>query len=166
MDILPNEVFKNNRSLELPLCLFNFCFNDCVVPSTWRKSLISPIYKGKGKERKDPLSYRPVSLISNPCKIFTFILNNRLLEFLESNDLLVEEHNGFRKNRSCVEHIFVLHSVIRTKLANRKPVYVCFVDFTAAFDFLNRDLMIFALQELGISGNYLEIVKALYSETK
>ena len=70
---------------------------NAVIPPTWCKAIISPIFKGKGKDTKDPLSYRPVSLICNVCKGFSYILNKGLLTYLESNNILVEEQNGFRK---------------------------------------------------------------------
>ena len=44
---------------------------------------ISPVFKGKGKDRKEPGNYRPVSLISNPCKIFASILNSRIVRLFE-----------------------------------------------------------------------------------
>ena len=53
-----------------------------------------------------------------------------MLDYLEKYNLLVEEQNGFRKGRSCLDHIFVLHSVMMTaKLKEKKSVYACFIDF-------------------------------------
>ena len=66
------------------------------------------MFKGKVKSRNDPLSYKPVSLISNPCKGLCYILNKRLLSHLEDQNILVEEQNVFRQGRSCQDHIFSL----------------------------------------------------------
>ena len=115
VDRLPNETFKNNSSIE--------CLKESIIPDMWRKTLISPIYKGKNKDRRDPKSYRPVSLICNSSEIFTNILNKRLLHYLETNFLLAEEQNVFRKGRSCEDHVFVLNSIIREKLLDKKHVY-------------------------------------------
>ena len=124
-----------------------------MVPDMWRKSLITPVFKGKGKDPKNPLSYRPISLICNASKIFTNILNKRLLLYTETNGLLVEEQNGFRKGRSCQDHIFVLSNLIEHKLKLRKSVFACFVDFCSAFDFLNRDLMMHTLKTMVLMAN-------------
>ena len=104
VDKLPNEILRNASTLECLTRIFNICLS---------KSLIPKMFKGKGKDQRDPRNYRPVSLICNPCKIFSNILNNRLLHFLENNELLAEEQNGFRKGRSCEDHIFVLASIIK-----------------------------------------------------
>ena len=132
----------------------------------WRKSLITPVFKGKGKDPKNPLSYRPISLICNSSKIFTNILNKRLLLYTETNGLLVEEQNSFRKGRSCQDHIFVLSNLIEHKLKLRKSVFACFVDFFSAFDFLNRDLMMHTLKNNGIDGKFLNIIRQIYKNTQ
>ena len=83
VDNVSNEVLKNASSVECLTEFYNFCFKNSLIPDMWRQSLISPIYKGKGKDRRDPKSYRPVSLVCNPCKIFSDILNKRLLSYLD-----------------------------------------------------------------------------------
>ena len=166
VDLLPNEIMKNDTSTECLTALFNHCFNNSIIPEKWRKALISPVYKGKNKNVKDPKSYRPISLICNPCKMFTSILNKRLLSFLERQSLLVEEQNGFRQGRSCQDHVFVLSSIIDMKLYKKNAVYSCFVDFSSAFDFVNRNLLIHSLADIGVNGKFLDIVKSLYRNTQ
>ena len=153
---LPNEVYKNSNSVDMLLKLYNFCYNNSVVPEVRRRALISPIYKGKNKDRREPLSYRPISLICNSCKGFSYILNKRLLNYLEKNNILVEEQNGFRKNRSCQEHVFLLHTLVDSRLSQKSSV----------FDFLNRDLLYYKLKRIGIRGRFLNIIKYLNTGTK
>ena len=130
------------------------------------KSLITPIFKGKGKEPKEPLSYRPVSLICNPCKGLSYILNKRLLGYLEGSGQLVEEPNGFRQVRSCQDHVFSLTTIIQNRLQAKKSTFGCFVDYAAAFDFVQRCLLLYALKQAGVSGKFLRITNALYTNTQ
>ena len=78
------------------------------------------------------------------------ILNDRLTEFLENNEVVAEEQNGFRKNRSCLDHIFILSSVVRSRIYEKKSTFCCFVDFSPAFDFVNRELFVKELKQIGI----------------
>ena len=56
VDNVPNEVLKNASSVECLTEFYNFCFKNSLILDMWRQSLISPIYKGKGKNRRDPKS--------------------------------------------------------------------------------------------------------------
>jgi len=56
---------------------------------------------------------------------------------------MVDEQNGFTKNRACIDYIYVLSSVVRACLDRGKSTFACFVDFKKAFDCVNRDLLLF-----------------------
>ena len=67
-----------------------------------------PIYK-KGN-RKDTNNYRGISLLNSAYKTYAKIITNRLNTITET--LLLEEQNGFRQNRSCIDGVFTLAQVI------------------------------------------------------
>ena len=79
VDCIPNEVLKNNMSIKMMTSTFNVFYNLGMMPLTWTQSILYPIYKGGQKDKRKPLSYRPISLISNPCKIFSSVINHRLI---------------------------------------------------------------------------------------
>ena len=54
----------------------------------------------KGEERTDPTNYRPISLLGVFDKILEKIMLNRLINFLDKNDILYKYQFGFRKNRA------------------------------------------------------------------
>ena len=89
--------------------MFNVFFDYGMIPAKWLESIICPIPKGTqpqdDKGKRIPMNYRGISLLSCVFKIFSSILNGRIVKHLESNDILVEEQNGFRKGRSCTDHI-------------------------------------------------------------
>ncbi len=73
------------------------------VPDDWKKAIIVPLYKGKGS-RSECGSYRGISLLSVPGKVYGRILTERLMEVKEGKGS--EEQGGFRKGRGCVDQIF------------------------------------------------------------
>ena len=89
-------------------------------------------------------------------KIFSSVLNNQICKYLEQHELLADEQNGFRRNRACIDHLFVLTSIIR----NRKgePTFACYVDMLKAYDFLHRDSMFYKIASCGIRGKIQFII--------
>lgn len=53
----------------------NIFFNESQVPKEWCGTIINPILR-RDKDPRDSLSYRGISLISVPCKIYADILND------------------------------------------------------------------------------------------
>lgn len=111
-DGIPAEVLRNPVCTDLLHKIINFCFENGTVPSEWNTGVIKPIPKSDSKDPRNPLSYRGICLISIPCKIYADILNVRFSDWIELNNIVVDEQNSFRRNRSCLEHIYTLYSVI------------------------------------------------------
>ena len=130
MDLLPNEILKNNNLTRILQALFQKCFNAGLVPSAWTKAIIKPIPKAADSDPRIPANYRGISLLSCISKMFTSILNKRITNHINANNGLVEEQNGFRAGRSCVEHIFCLQSMIQTRQVDKLSTFVTFIDFS------------------------------------
>ena len=80
--------------------------------------------------------------------------------------LISSSELGFvQSNRTSDPHI-ILNNLINKYCHKRKGsrLYGCFVDFSKAFDCVPRNLLIKKLQEKGIDGRILEIIKTLYLE--
>ena len=77
-------------------------------------------------------------------------------------NLISEEQNGFRKLRSCNDHIFVLTSIIRNRIFNNKSTYAAFIDMEKAFDKIDRNLLFYKLLQYNIDGNMYYSIKQLY----
>ena len=142
LDNIPAEVLRNPVCVESLHKIITFCFQSGTVPSEWNIGLIKPIPKGDGKDPRDPLSYRGITSISITSKIYADILNIRLSNWIEENSFLVEEQNGFRQNRSCMEHIYTLYSVInKRKLNVNYQLTPALLPQKKAFDTVNRQCL-------------------------
>ena len=64
-----------------------------------------------GKDPCDPNSYRPISLTSNVSKTMEAMVNTRLTNFLEFNNLTPFQ-SGFRKHFSTNDHLARLQTEI------------------------------------------------------
>lgn len=159
---LPNEVLKNPKLTDMLYNLVKTCFDKGIIPSVWSKSIITPIPKSPKDDPKVPLNYRGISLLSTVYKLYSLILNRRLVEFLEYNNLLAEEQNGFRKGRACIDHVYTVTTVIRNRMKIGLPTFCCYIDFCKAFDFISRDLLKYKLYSNGVNGRFFEAINAIY----
>ena len=90
-------------------------------------------------------------------------MNNRLRDYIECGNILSEEQNGFRPNRSCQDSIFTLASLLENQLLSKKDTFACFIDLSKAFVCINRDLLWQKLeQRYRIGGHFLAALKSLY----
>ena len=160
-DEVPAEVLKNDTCLDILFKIMHHCFANSKIPTEWSRGIINPIYKNDGDPR-NPLAYRPITLISIPCKVYAQILNARLEKWLETNDILCDEQNGFRKERNCLDHIYLLHSILSNRKMSKKDTFVCFVDVKKAFDTVDRDCLWYKLLRIGIHDNFLKAIQSLY----
>ena len=146
--------------------MYNICFESGLSPTKWSEAIIIPILKSSNSDPRIPMNYRGISLLSCIYKVYGHILNRRLEKFLENNNILVEEQNGFRKNRSCMDHVFVLHSIIINRINMKENVFAAFLDLKKAFDSVQRDLLFYNLHKTGICGKIYFALKSLYDNPK
>ena len=81
------------------LKIFNHSWMKGVVPAVWKDAIVIPVTK-KGKDKKNPRSYRPISLLSCVGKLLERMVNRRLINHPESNNVLSPTQTGYRKFRS------------------------------------------------------------------
>ncbi len=112
-----------------------------MVPSNWLRGIVTPIPKGSDKDPSAPLNYCGISLSSSVQKVYSSIINARLTNYLEATDILVDEQNGFRKGRACIDHVYALSATIRNRLETGKNIFATFVDIKKAFYWVDRDLL-------------------------
>ncbi len=115
IDGLISDIFKNHNSIVLLTSLLNTCLREHLIPTTWSLGVINPIPKSANNDPRVPLNYRGISLLSVPGKLYTAAISHRLSHYLEINKLLTDEQNGFRPNRSCLDHIFALHNICNNR---------------------------------------------------
>jgi hypothetical protein len=89
-----------------------------------------------------------------------------LTDYLEINKLISFNQGGFRSGYRTTDHIFILKTLINKYLHQLKSkLYVCFVDFKKAFDSIDRNSLFQKIENKGIGGNFLKLIKDMYSNT-
>ena len=161
-DKIPAILWKDQIFHQLLLDLCNFAFVNHVSPTIWLRSQIIPIPK-KG-DLTLPTNYRGISLLSIAAKIYNKLILNRLRPKLEP--ILRKNQNGFRPGRSTLGQILTLRRIIEEITLCNKTAALIFVDFSKAFDSVNREKMFEILGLYGIPTEIIDAIKVLYSNTR
>ena len=151
IDEIPVEVLFNEISVTFLCNLFNNCYENGVFPTAWKMGIINPIPKGHAGSN-NPSLYRGITLAVASYKLFCGILNNRQV-FAEEHNLIADEQNGFRRERSCTDQILSLVNIVDTRIQMKQNTFAAFIDFRKAYDSINHELLWSKLVKNGIQEN-------------
>lgn len=123
-----------------------------------------PLFK-KGSVN-DPSNYRGISLRDVSSKLYSSIINRRLQEWVQQNNITGEHQAGFKKGYSTVDHMFTLLEIIQKQFSGNRKMYVAFIDFEKAFDSVSRNLLWPVLKCNGIKGKIYQCIQSMHSNVK
>ncbi|XP_062532963.1 uncharacterized protein LOC134201747 [Bombyx mori] len=131
------------------------------VPDSFKVSRITALYKNRG-DRSDCDSYRGISLLSAPGKVFARVLLNRLKDLSEK--ILPETQFDFRSDRGTCEAIFSVRQLQEKSREQGRQLYLCFVDLEKAFDSVPREALWLVLRKLGCTENFVALLRLLHDD--
>ena len=156
-DEIPMSLFKNCiNNLAHPLSvLTNLIFKTGIFPYAMKVAKVTAIYKSGCQN--EPNNFRPISVLNSVCKIVESAISTRLVEYLESQHLLVDAQHGGRKCRSTDTALNQLLEFTYSALDSKQTIIMTFLDLKKAFDSLPHDILIQKLQFFGICGTPLKL---------
>ena len=158
-DNIPPVIWKDPVFHQFLLDYCNQSFEQLVCPDIWPKSQIIPFPK-KG-DLSLATNYRGISLLSIAAKIYNKLILNRLVPKVEP--LLRDNQNGFRAGRSTLSQILTLRRIIEEcSFCNLDSVFI-FIDFSKAFDSINRSIMFEILELYRIPKEIVDAIKVMYT---
>ena len=105
------------------------------VATGLEKSVFIPVpKKGNAKECSN---YHTIALISHTSKVMLKILQARLQKYM--NRELPNVQAGFKKVRGTGDQIANIHWIIEKAREFQKNIYLCFIDYTKAFDCMDHN---------------------------
>ena len=131
------------------LMIFNHSWMKRVVPAVWKEAVIMPVPK-KGKDKKNPRSYRPISLLSCVGKLLERMVNRRLINHLESNNVLSPTQTGYRKFRNTEDQLAYFAQNIEDAFQEKRKVLAVFFDLLNAFDKVWKEGLLVKLLRIGV----------------
>ena len=163
-DLIPNEALKNlpDEMISMITVLFNRIKKSGSLPRGWNRGRVTLVHKRELRELLG--NYRPITVLISLSGLYSKVLNSRLSQVVEEHKLLGEVQNGFRKDRGGSDNNFVLDTIIWKAKAARSKLHLSFLDISKAYDSVNREILWKKLTSLGIKGEFLSSLKALYTD--
>jgi hypothetical protein len=159
----------SNRTREFVLSpvitkVFNAVLHDS-YPQAWQTSALVPVPKPKG--RPDVFDdHRGIAVSPVIAKLFAIIMMTRLNRWAETRGLRAKGQAGFRPGRGTGDQVFILRHMIDTARARKRPLFCAFIDFSKAYDRVDRGLLWKILEGCGLHGAMLHTVKAMYESVR
>ena len=165
IDMVPAEFLKTNKThISNDLCvLLNYIIELEEFPDAWAEGVRSSIHKS-GKVA-DPMNYRGITVLPIFEKIFEIIVQNRLQFVNECFGRTDRYNGGFLKDSQTMDNLFILQALIERQLCLGQNLIICFVDFSRAFDLMNRNILFYKLIQSGLHGRVINTLRNLYSKT-
>ena len=138
--------------------LFQATLKHSYIPKAWKSSKIIMILK-KDKPAENVSSYRPISLINCISKWLEKIINTKLQNWVENNNILPHCQAGFRKNKSCQDQIFRLSQHITNGFNKKHLTGAIFFDLEKAFDKASHEGIIYRLKQHNLSNCLINWIK-------
>lgn len=131
----------------------------CTFPNIWKTAVIIPILKPE-KNAKDPVSYRPISLLPILGKIAEVVIKNRLLDFLTLNNKLIPHQFGFMKGLSTTHQLLRVTEFISEGLAHKESTGAIFLDVAKAFDRVWIKGLVYKLIQLDVPPYLIPLINS------
>jgi hypothetical protein len=153
-DGIPNIFFKKlpKQCLTDILSLFNNSLFSASVPSSWKLGVWIPIFK-PGKDPTLVQSSRPICKLSCVGKLMERIIKNRLEFYLERNNKLRGEQDGFRRGRSTMDSLLKIKHFIDVTFKRGEFCAIVYIDLEGAYDGVWHQGLLHKLISIGIQND-------------
>ena len=123
------------------------------MPCDWNLGIIYPIYKKR--DRLDCNNYRGITVLNTAFKIFSLILQGRLVPHVE--EIVGNYQRAFRNGKSTTDQIFTMWQIMEKMAEYRYDTYHLFIDFKAAYDSIASVKLYDAMRSFGILAKLIRL---------
>ena len=132
-------------------------------PDSWAEGVRSAIYKTGIST--DPENYRGITVLSVFTNIFETAVHDQMTFANEAFGIIDKLNGGFIKGSRTADNLLILNTLIERQLILGKHLFICFVDFSKAFDRVNRHILFYKLIKSGFHGKVINTMRNMYTKT-
>ena len=161
-DDISTEMLRalDDENIDVITSLCNSIYNSGVIPTDLKQSIFRTL--PKKSKAQSCTEYRTISLMSHITKLLLKVIEQTIIKKIDNEVSRLQ--SGFRTGSGTREGIFNLRTVCEQAIDLGKDVYICFIDYTKAFDRVKHSKIIECLSEIGIDDKDLQIITKMYWE--
>lgn len=167
LDPIPTSVLKSCVNTILPTIttIINKSILESTVPASLNNAVVRPLLKKQGLHKEVLKNYRPVSNLSFISKFLEKVINFRLEDHLQSNNLHDRQQSAYRAYHSTETALLRVHHDITSALDKGMCVVLLMLDLSAAFDVIDHTIPMNCLEfSFGITGAALSWIQSYLSD--
>ena len=134
----------------------NISLSSGIFPDIFKQAVLHPVFKGSGKDPRNPGTYRPISILPSLSKILEIAVRDSLVDWLKLKDFIPDSQFGFLPGRSVTMALTCAQTDWMKAKSNGEVVGVLAFDLSAAFDIVDSDNLLAKLECAGITGTSLK----------
>jgi len=163
LDPIPTHLVKSCIQAFLPIITFivNMSLNTAIMPNDLKKALITPIIKKLMLDPEILKNYRPISNVPFISKVIEKCVATQLTLYVTENNMACKWQSAYREGHSTETALICVFNDILLKLDNSQCVALVLLDLSAAFDTIDRSILIQRLKcYYGIKGTALAWIRS------
>lgn len=164
-DNLDSRLLKLSAGhISKPIChIFNRCLIDGECPKLWKEGKIIPLPKDTKSTFCGPNS-RPISILPILSKLLEKIVFKQVQDYFSNNDLTTMFQHAYRYGHSTCTAMTQMSDSWLTSIDNSMLVGTLLLDFSAAFDVIDHEILISKLISYGFTSSAIKWFKSYLSE--
>ena len=162
---IPAEFIKVCKSIlsRTIATVFNYMIEQRDFLDAWSGGIRSAVFKSGKRNIVD--NFRGITILPIMEKVFEAVVYRRLAFVNEAFAAHDRYNNAFSEGNRTSDNLFVLTGFVEKQLTINKCLYVCYIDFSKAFDMVNRTILFYKLISSGWRGRVIDTFRSLYGKT-
>ena len=149
---------------DMVMASFNEAFQNGKLSVSQRRAVITLIHKDKNLTKDELNNWRPISLTNTDYKILAKALAFRVQGVI--SELIFEDQVGYIKGRNISTIIRLIDDVIEYIRVNNKSGVIVALDYSKAFDSINKKFLIETFNLAGFGPDFIQLVKTITNGTE
>ena len=148
LDPIPTRLLRQclNHFVPLITAITNKSLATSVVPACFKRAVVRPLPKRPGLDKEVLNNYRPVSNLPYVSKLLEKVVEHRMKDHLDINNLRDFYQSAYRNNYSTETALVKVQNDIAEALDQKRIVVLVMPDLSSAFDVIDHGIMLTRLQ--------------------